>query len=121
MEHTRPERAAAYGAAFEIARLQNTLTTNLVNAAYQPADPGRTFTYQFLGPLPGQPLQTNPTLGQAAAGEMAERMRRELEAGRRRQALSSRDHHLDIFFIALLLGGLVLGARWLASRQGDAS
>jgi ABC-type glycerol-3-phosphate transport system substrate-binding protein len=118
MEHTRAERAAAYGTAFEIARLQNTLTTNLVNAAYKPADPGRTFTYLFLGPAPGQPVQTNPSVGQAAAAEMAERMRRELEAGRRRQALSSRDHHLDLLGIALLLGGLVLGGRWLARRQG---
>ncbi|MBI2505365.1 MAG: extracellular solute-binding protein [Candidatus Latescibacteria bacterium] len=121
MDHTRPERAAAHGAAFEIARLQNSLTTNLVNAAYQPADPGQTFTYLFLGPTPDQPVLTNPTVGQAAAVEMAARMSRELETGRRRQVLSNRDHLPDLFGIVLAIAGLVLGARYLIRRQGAAA
>lgn len=121
MDHTRPERAAAYGAAFEIARLQGTLTTNLVNAAYRPADPSQSFTYLFLGPTPGQVVQTNPTVGQAAAAEMAARMGQELDTGRKRQDLSSRDHRPDLLGIVLLIAGLFLGTHYLIRRQGAAT
>lgn len=117
MEHPVAEQAAAYGAAFDITRLQGALGTNLINAAYQPTDSTARQTYQFLGRMPDQSVVSNPTVGQAAVTEMSVRMRESLAKAKRNRTLSSRSHALDLLGIAVLLGAIGVGLAFYARRQ----
>ena len=110
-------RAAAYGAAFDITRLQGALGTNLINAAYQPADSTARQTYRFLGRMPHQSAVSNPTVGQAAVTEMSVRMRESLAKAKRNRTLSSRSHVLDLLGIAVLLVAIGVGLAFYARRQ----
>jgi ABC-type glycerol-3-phosphate transport system substrate-binding protein len=119
MEQTVAEQAAAYGAAFDITRLQNAFANNLTNGAYKPADPSAVQTYKFLGRTPAQAIATNPTVGVAAVAEMSARMRETMDKSRRRHALSERSHALDIVGMIALLAATVAGLVYYARRQRE--
>ncbi|NKB67412.1 MAG: extracellular solute-binding protein [Candidatus Latescibacteria bacterium] len=119
MRHTRPEQAAAHGAAFEITRLQNALTNNLVNAAYKPLDPDSTFSYRHLGRTPEEMIETNPTVGRAAVEEMGTRMEEAMDKIQRHQALSQRSHLPDLVGLVFVGLALVVGLRYYARRRGQ--
>jgi len=117
MEQTVEEQAAAHGAAFDITRLIGALSTNLINAAYRPADPAALKTYRFLSRQTDQSISTNPTIGHAAVGEMAARMREAMEKAKQNRTLSERDHSIDLIGIAVLLIAMVVGLAFYARRQ----
>jgi ABC-type glycerol-3-phosphate transport system substrate-binding protein len=117
MRHTRAERAASYGAAFDITRLTGALNNNLVNAAYSPEDPDASFTYRFLGRTPEQAVSTNPTVGRTAVKEMSQRMRQSLGKAKRNQTLSDRSHLPDLAGIVALIAAMVWGGRFYYRRQ----
>lgn len=119
MEQTVEEQAAAYGAAFDITRLQGALSNNLINAAYHPADPAARKTYKFLGRSPTETTVTNPTVGDQAVAEMSARMREAMDKSRRNRTLSQRDHLVDVLGIAALLAATTAGLVFYARRRRE--
>jgi ABC-type glycerol-3-phosphate transport system substrate-binding protein len=119
MDHTREEQAAAFGAAFAVTRLQNALTTNLLDGAYQPAEPGTQVQLKYLGRMPDQPVTTNPTVGRAAVGEMAAKMRAVMDKAQQRRTLSQRSHLPDFVGLLGLLGVTAVAGRhfWRRGRE----